>query len=468
MFETLSDKLQRVFKMLRGEGRLSEANIAEPLGEIRRALLEADVSQQVAEDVIGAIRERALGQEVMTSLSPAEQVVKILRDELLTVLGGEAKLNLKSNRPPAVVLMAGLQGSGKTTSSAKLARFLRQQGHRPILVSVDVYRPAAREQLALLAQQIPASLYAGDGAVPAGGVEPPDRDQATAWVLELARGARREAIRQGCDVLIVDTAGRLHIDERLMGEMRELKALLVPQEIFFVADAMTGQDAVRSAKAFHDQLALTGIILTKMDGDSRGGAALSIRRITGQPIKFMGTSERLDGLEIFHPDRIVGRILGMGDILSLIERAEQTVDRREAMEIEKRMRTDSFTLADFRDQLKQVRKLGSMESLIKMLPRVGPFQQLHKVSSQVDESQIAHVEAIINSMTEQERLHHQVINGSRRKRIARGSGRSVQDVNQVLKQYVQMRKMFKSVSASSFLTKKLMGANLPNLSGPPE
>ncbi|MGH9485113.1 MAG: signal recognition particle protein [Terriglobales bacterium] len=462
MFESLSDKLQRVFKTLRGEGRLSETNIAEPLNEIRLALLEADVSETVAGEMLAAIRERALGQEVLTSLSPAEQVVKILRDELLEVLGGEAKLNLKTNRPPAVVLMAGLQGSGKTTSSGKLARFLREQGHRPLLVSVDVYRPAAREQLALLAQQIPAPLFAGTNVV-AEGTESASQQQSTGWVLELAKGAKREAVRQGCDVLIVDTAGRLHIDESLMGEMGQLKALLSPQEILFVADAMTGQDAVRSAKAFHDQLALTGVILTKMDGDSRGGAALSIRRITGQPIKFMGTSERLDGLEIFHPDRIASRILGMGDILSLIERAEATVDRRAALEMEKRMRTDSFTLADFRDQLKQVRKLGSMESLIKMLPRVGPFQQLHKASSQVDESQISRVEAIINSMTEQERLRHQVLNGSRRKRIARGAGVSVQDVNLVLKQYVQMRKMFKSVSTSSFLTKKLMGANLPNL-----
>ena len=309
--------------------------------------------------------------------------------------------------------------------------------------------------MALLGEQITAPLFSGATVLAEAG-------QATATVLELARGARREATRQGCDVLIVDTAGRLHIDENLMHEMRELKALLTPQEILFVADAMTGQDAVRSADAFHRQLALTGIILTKMDGDSRGGAALSARRITGQPIKFMGTSERLDGLEVFHPDRIAGRILGMGDILSLIERAEQTVDKRQALELEKRMRTDSFTLADFRDQLGQVKKLGSLESLVKMLPRVGPFQQLHQASSQVDEGQITRVEAIINSMTQQERMHHQVINGARRKRIARGSGTSVQDVNMVLKQYVQMRKMFKSVSASSFLTKKLMGSRLSN------
>jgi len=460
MFETLSDKLQRVFKTLRGEGRLSEANIAEPLAEIRLALLEADVHQQVADEMVEAIRARALGQEVMNSLSPAEQVVKILRDELLEVLGGEAKLNLKTPRPPAVVLMAGLQGSGKTTSSGKLALWLRQQGHRPLLVSVDVYRPAARQQLALLAEQLPAPLFGGE-AVVAGLGDAPSAADATAVVLELARGARREAVRQGCDVLIVDTAGRLHVDEGLMGEMRELKQLLAPQEILFVADAMTGQDAVRSARAFHEQLALTGVVLTKMDGDSRGGAALSIRRVTGQPIKFLGTSERLDGLEVFHPDRIAGRILGMGDILSLIERAEQTVDRKQAQELEQRLRTDSFTLADFRDQLRQVRKLGPLENLIKMLPRVGPFQELHRASGAVDEGQIARVEAIINSMTQQERLHHQVINGSRRKRIARGSGVSVQEVNQVLKQYVQMRKMFKSVAGSSFLSKKLMNSRLP-------
>lgn len=456
MFETLTDKLQRVFKTLRGEGRLTEANISEPLAEIRLALLEADVSLPVAEEMTEAIRTRALGQEVMNALSPAEHVVKILRDELLEVLGGEAKLNLKTSQPPATILMAGLQGSGKTTSSAKLARWLRDQGHRPLLVSVDVYRPAAREQLALLAGQLEAPLFAGDD------IAAKAADNATGTVLELARGARREAVRRGCDIMIVDTAGRLHVDEGLMGEMRQLKQSLSPQEILFVADAMTGQDAVRSAEAFHRQLALTGVILTKMDGDSRGGAALSIRRITGQPIKFMGTSERLEGLEVFHPDRIAGRILGMGDILSLIERAEQTVDRRQAMEMEKRMRTDSFTLADFRDQLRQVKKLGSLESLIKMLPRVGPFQNLHKVSSQVDEGQIARTEAIINSMTEQERLHHQIINGSRRRRIAHGSGVSVQEVNQVLKQYVQMRKMFKSVASSPFLGKKLMNAKLPN------
>lgn len=457
MFENLSDKLQRVFKTLRGEGRLTEANIAEPLNELRLALLEADVHYQIANELVEAIRQKALGQEVMTALSPAEQVIKILRDELMALLGGEAKLNVKASRPPAVILMAGLQGSGKTTTSAKLGALLRKQGHRPMLVSVDVYRPAAREQLAVLAGQIGVPILAG--------AEPIERLQnggkPTEAVLDLARAARREAFNNGCDILIVDTAGRLHIDESLMEEMAQLKSLLSPNEILFVADAMTGQDAVNSASQFHQRLALTGIVLTKMDGDSRGGAALSIRRITGQPIKFLGTSERTDGLEVFHPDRIVSRILGMGDILTLIERAEETVDRKKAQELEKKLRTDSFSLEDFRDQLGQVRKLGPLENLMKMLPRVGMFQDLQRASTEVDEKQILRVEAIINSMTRKERLNHQLINGSRRRRIARGSGTSVQEVNQVLKQYLQMRKMFKSVTSSSFMAKRLMNMRMP-------
>lgn len=457
MFENLSDKLQRVFKTLRGEGRLTEANIAEPLNELRLALLEADVHYQIANEMVEAIRQKALGQEVMTALSPAEQVIKILRDELMTLLGGEAKLNVKASRPPAVVLMAGLQGSGKTTTSAKLGALLRKQGHRPMLVSVDVYRPAAREQLAILAGQTGVPILAGAEQMErlAQGGNPTDA------VIELAKAARREAFNNGCDVLIVDTAGRLHIDESLMEEMAQLKSLLSPNEILFVADAMTGQDAVNSASQFHQRLALTGIVLTKMDGDSRGGAALSIRRITGQPIKFLGTSERTDGLEVFHPDRIVSRILGMGDILTLIERAEETVDRKKAQELEKKLRTDSFSLEDFRDQLGQVRKLGPLDNLLKMLPRVGMFQDLQRASTEVDEKQILRVEAIINSMTRKERLNHQLINGSRRRRIARGSGTSVQEVNQVLKQYLQMRKMFKSVTSSSFMAKRLMNMRMP-------
>jgi len=457
MFENLSDRLQGVFKTLRGEGRLTEVNVAATLQAVRTALLEADVNVQVADDLVAALRDKALGQEVLSTLSPAEQVIKLLRDELLRLLGGDAaRLNLKTSQPPATLLMAGLQGSGKTTTSAKLAHFLRQNGHRPMLVSVDLYRPAAREQLAILAAELKAPLHSGDEALAKAGGE-----AGTPAVLEIARAARRDAFNRGCDVLIVDTAGRLHIDDALMGEMRQLKQLLNPTEILFVADAMTGQDAVRSAAEFHRQLQLTGVVLTKMDGDSRGGAALSIRRVTGQPIKLIGTSERTDGLELFHPDRIVSRILGMGDILSLIERAEQAIDRKQQEELERKLRSDGFTLADFRGQLQQVRKLGSLESLVKMLPRVGPFQQLQKASTQVDEKQLGRVEAIIGSMTEEERQHHQIINGSRRKRIARGSGTSVQEVNQVLKQYVDMRKMFKSVSGSSFLRKKLMGVRPP-------
>ncbi len=458
MFETLSDKLQRVFKNLRGEGRLTEENMGPTLEEIRLALLEADVNHQIVDDLLGHIRQRALGTEVMTSLSPAEQVVKILRDELLGLLGGgdAARLNVKASQPPAVILMAGLQGSGKTTTSTKLAVWLRKRGHRPMLVSVDVYRPAARDQLAVLAKETSTPIFVGEQIMEKAG-----EAAGTATVLELAKTARREAFSNGCDVLIVDTAGRLHVDESLMSEMRQLKQTLNPGEILFVADAMIGQDAVHSAQAFHQQLSITGVVLTKMDGDSRGGAALSIRRITGQPIKFIGISERPDGLDVFHPDRIVGRILGMGDILGLIERAEEVVDKKKAAELEKKLRTDGFTLDDFRDQLRQIRKLGPLENVLKMLPRIGPFQDMQKMSGQVDEKQIGRVEAIINSMTAEERQHHQVINGSRRKRIAQGSGTSVQEVNQVLKQYVQMRKMFKSVSSSSFMSRRLMNMRLP-------
>ncbi len=453
MFDSLTDRLQRVFKNLRGEGKISEANIGDTLEAVRLALLDADVHHAVVDQVVGDLRVKALGQEVMASLSPAEQVVKILRDELLEVLGRQtAKLNLKTSRPPAVILMAGLQGSGKTTTCAKLARMLRQQGHRPYLVSVDVYRPAAREQLALLAGQAETPVFAG---APASG----DPTQA---VLELARAARREAVNRGCDVLLVDTAGRLHLDDALMSEMRQLKELLAPNEILFVADAMTGQDAARSAGEFHRQLQFSGAVLTKMDGDSRGGAALSIHHVTGQPIKFLGSSERLDGLEVFHPDRIVGRILGMGDILTLIERAESAVDKQQAAELEKKLQSDAFSLEDFRDQLRQVRKLGPLDSLMKMMPKVGPFAALQgRGRPEVDEGQLTRIEAIINSMTAEERRRHQVINGSRRKRIARGSGTSVQEVNQLLKQYVQMRKMFKTFSASPFLRKRMMDMDLP-------
>jgi signal recognition particle subunit SRP54 len=348
--------------------------------------------------------------------------------------------------------MAGLQGSGKTTTSGKLANWLKNGGHRPLLVSVDVYRPAAREQLKVVAAAIKANLYEGEVG-----------EANTATVVRLAQEARREAINSGCDVLIVDTAGRLHIDDQLMDEMQSLKRLLNPQEILFVADSMTGQDAVNSADEFHKKLTLTGVVLTKMDGDARGGAALSIRQVTGQPIKFIGIGEKYDALEPFHPDRIVSRILGMGDILSLIEKAESQIDKKKAQELAtKAFSGDGFSLEDFRDQLRQVRKMGSLQSLMGMLPSVGAFSGLQKAADKVDEKQINRVEAIINSMTGFERNHHEAINGSRRKRIARGSGTSVQEVNNLLRQYAQMRKMFKQMGKPSF-ARRMAGMKFPGM-----
>src|SRR5579872_6661109 len=452
MFENLSEKLQRAFKNLRGQGKLSEENIGEALREIRLALLEADVNFKVVKQLIDNIREKALGTAVMTALSPGEQVVKIVRDELVSVLGTDTARIKFASQPPTVVLMAGLQGSGKTTTSGKLANWFRNGGHRPLLVSVDVYRPAAREQLKVVAQAIKANIYEGQVA-----------EANTATVERLAKEARREAMNTGSDVLIVDTAGRLHIDEQLMEEMQSLKKLLNPQEILFVADAMTGQDAVKSAEEFHQKLTLTGVVLTKMDGDARGGAALSIRQVTGQPIKFIGTGEKYDALEPFHPDRIVSRILGMGDILSLIERAEEKMDKKKAQEMAARAMTgDGFSLEDFRDQLRSVKKMGSIQNIMGMLPSIGPFAGLQKHADKVDEKQIDRVEAIISSMTMHERNHHEVINGSRRKRIARGSGTSVQEVNNLLRQYAQMRKMFKQMGKASF-ARKLAGMKLPGM-----
>jgi signal recognition particle subunit SRP54 len=443
MFENLQERLQRTFKSLRGQAVLSEENIHETLRELRLALLEADVNFKVVKQFIDQVQAKAVGQQVMTSLSPGEQVIKIVRDELVTVLGQDTARVKFASQPPTVVLMAGLQGSGKTTTSGKLAHWFKNGGHRPLLVSVDVYRPAAREQLKVVALAIKAQIYQGEVS-----------DANTPTVERLAKEARREAINSGCDVLIVDTAGRLHIDDQLMDEMQSLKKLLNPSEILFVADAMTGQDAVRSADEFHKKLSLTGVVLTKMDGDARGGAALSIRQVTGAPIKFIGVGERYDALEPFHPDRIVSRILGMGDILSLIERAEQTVDKKKAQDIAARaLSGDGFSLEDFRDQLRQVRKMGSIQSLMGMLPSIGPFAGLQKHADQVDEKQINRVEAIINSMTAHERSHHDVINGSRRKRIARGSGTTVQEVNHLLRQYAQMRKMFKQMGKGNMMRK---------------
>jgi signal recognition particle subunit SRP54 len=452
MFENLSDKLQRAFKSLRGQGTLTEENMNEALREIRMALLEADVNFKVVKELIEHIREKALGQEVLTSLSPAEQVVKIVRDEMIKILGTDTAKVKFASQPPSVILMAGLQGSGKTTTSGKLANWLKKGGHRPMLVSVDVYRPAAREQLKVVAQAVGSHIYEGTVS-----------EANTATVERLVKEARREAINNGCDVLIVDTAGRLHIDEQLMDEMQSLKKLLNPQEILFVADAMTGQDAVKSADEFHKKLSLTGVVLTKMDGDARGGAALSIRNVTGQPIKFMGVGEKYDALEPFHPDRIVGRILGMGDILSLIEKAEEKLDKKKSEDFaRKALSGDGFSLEDFRDQLRQVKKLGSLQSIMGMMPKIGPFANMQQVADKVDEKEITRVEAIINSMTAYEREHHEAINGSRRKRIARGSGTSVQEVNHLLRQYAQMKKMFKSMSKPSF-AKRFAGMKLPGM-----
>src|SRR5579864_7263445 len=444
MFDILSDKLQRVFKTLRGEGKLSAENMDAALREIRVALLEADVHFRVVKQFIEAVKEQAMGQEVLTALSPTQQVIKIVRDEMVKMLGThQAKLRM-ANEPPSVFMIVGLQGAGKTTSTAKLARWLSKNGSSPLMVSVDVYRPAARKQLSILARDLKLPIYEGT----------PEETQP----LELARSARKEAIQTGRDVVLVDTAGRLHIDEDLMTELSQLKELLAPVEILFVADAMTGQDAVKSADEFHKRLGITGVILTKMDGDARGGAALSIRHVTGQPLKFVGVGEKFDALEPFHPDRAANRILGMGDILSLIEKASEEIDQKKSVEMQRKLLENDFTLEDFRDQLKQVRKLGPLQNLLGMMPKMGMLKDLKDVK--VDENEINRVVAIIDSMTPKERDNHMIINGSRRRRIAKGSGTSVQEVNQLLKQYAEARKMMKMVSGG-LLGKKMGKMKLP-------
>jgi signal recognition particle subunit SRP54 len=444
MFDNLSDKLQRVFKNLRGEGKLSAENMESALREIRLALLEADVNFRVVKQLIENIKAKAMGEEVLSALSPTQQVVKIVHEELIKILGShESKLRF-ANEPPSVFLIVGLQGSGKTTSAGKLARWLSKNGHRPMLVSVDVYRPAARDQLRVIAREIGQSIYEG---------VPEEK-----LPLDLARSARREAVNNGRDVLLVDTAGRLHIDDQLMTELKQLKEQLNPVEILFVADAMTGQDAVKSADEFHKQLGITGVILTKMDGDARGGAALSIRNVTGQPLKFVGVGEKSDALEPFHPDRAANRILGMGDILSFIEKASTELDQKKAVEMQRKLIENEFTLEDFRDQLRQIRKLGPLSGLLDMMPKVGMLKQLKDVK--VDEKEINRVVAIIDSMTPKERNNHMIINGSRRRRIARGSGTSVQEVNQLLKQYGEARKMMKSLSGG-FMGRKLGKMKMP-------
>jgi signal recognition particle subunit SRP54 len=432
MFDNLSAKLQRVFKNLRGEGRLTAENMETALREVRVALLEADVNFKVVKQLIESVKTRAMGQEVLNSLSPSQQVIGIINEELIKVLGShESKLRF-ANEPPSVFLIVGLQGSGKTTSTGKLARWLTKNGHRPQMVSVDIYRPAAREQLAIIARDIKVPIYPGT---------PEEKAPA-----ELARSARREAVNNGRDVLLVDTAGRLHIDDQLMTELKELKAQLNPVEILFVADAMTGQDAVKSADEFHKQLGITGVILTKMDGDARGGAALSIRSVTGQPLKFVGIGEKSDAFESFHPDRAASRILGMGDIVSFVEKAQEAFNMKEQEEMQRKLIDNEFTLEDFRDQLKSLRKLGSLDSILKMMPKVGMMKELQGM--QPDEKELTRIVAIIDSMTPRERDNHMIINGSRRRRIARGSGTSVNEVNNLLKQYGQARKMMKSLSGN--------------------
>lgn len=433
MFESLQEKFQGVFKNLRFQGTLDEAAVDEVLREVRMALLEADVNIKVVKDLLDRVKVKALSLEARSNLTPLQEIVRIVRDELIDILGRTESLLTYSKDYPTVFLMVGLQGSGKTTSSGKLALWLQKKKRRPMLVSTDVYRPAAREQLAVIAGETGTPIFKGEG------LNSP---------VEIALAAKKDAADRGHDVLIVDTAGRLHIDEQLMQEVSELQLKLRPSEILLVADAMIGQDAVRSAQEFHERLGTSGVVLTKMDGDARGGAALSIHYVTGQPVKFIGSGEKYDALDVFYPDRIVSRILGMGDVLSLIERAEEAIDKEKALEVHQKLRTDSFTLADFREQMRQVRKMGPLEQVLGMLPKVGMLK--NAANLHVDEKELTRLDAMIGSMTIQERINHEIINGKRRKRIAKGSGTSVQQVNQLLKQYVQARKMMKSMSQSFF------------------
>jgi signal recognition particle subunit SRP54 len=432
MLDGLSSRLQHTLRNLKGEGRVSERHIQETMREIRMALLEADVNFKVVKEFVATLREKALGRDVLESLTPAQQVIKIVRDELVDLLGRDPVPLEFKKQPPSVFMMVGLQGSGKTTTTGKLALWLSRKGRRPLVVSTDVYRPAAIEQLSIIGRAIDIPVFESESRDP----------------VEIASEAWRHCRNMGYDSLIIDTAGRLHIDEALMDELERIRAEVEPQETLLVADAMTGQDAVNSASEFNRRMELTGVILTKLDGDARGGAALSIRAVTGTPIKFIGVGEKYDALEPFHPDRLAGRILGMGDILTLIEKAEEAADERQAQEVLDKIRKDQFTLEDFRDQLRQIRKLGPLEQIIGMLPQVGPLKGLDRL--QFDEKQLNHFEAIINSMTPKERIHHKLIDGSRRKRIARGSGRPVSEVNRLIKQYVQARKMMKTMSKGLF------------------
>lgn len=432
MFSTLGDRLQGVLSRLRGRGKLTEKDVEAALREVRLALLEADVNFKVARDFINKVKERAVGTEVLESLTPGQQVVKIVYEELTELMGGQqAPLRLKSSREkPAVLLLAGLQGAGKTTSAAKLAVYLKRQGRRPLMVSCDVYRPAAIKQLIVLGEQIGVPVYA---------------DESSNDPVAIANSALQQAKANGNDVLIVDTAGRLHIDDEMMEEITNLKELLAPDEILLVVDAMTGQEAVNVAKSFDERLELDGVILTKLDGDARGGAALSVKAVTGKPIKFTGVGEKTDALEPFHPDRMARRILGMGDVLTLIEKAEQAMDEETRQRMADRLLTAEFDLEDFLEQLRQVRNMGPLDQLLGMIPGLAGAKQLKGL--QIDENELKRVEAVIQSMTPKERRNPEIINGSRRRRIAAGSGTRVQDVNRLLKQFDQTKRMMKQLGA---------------------
>ena len=443
MFGGLTEKLANAFKKFRNKGKLTEDDVKEGMREVKLALLEADVNFKVVKEFVKAVTERAVGAQVLESLVPAQQIVKIVNEELVKLMGGETpKVNI-SPKPPTVVMMVGLQGAGKTTHSAKIASYYKKKGKSPLLVACDVYRPAAVDQLKIVGESANIPVFSmGTKISP----------------VEIAKAGVEYAKKNGHDMVFIDTAGRLHIDEELMAELVKIKAAVDPMEILLVVDAMLGQDAVNVAKTFNDLLDITGVVLTKMDGDTRGGAALSVKYITGKPIKFIGTGEKLDALELFHPDRMASRILGMGDILSLIEKAEQAYDEKNARELEKKMREQTFSLEDFLDQMHQLKKMGNLDQLIGMIPgaNAGALK-----NAQIDEGQMAKTEAIILSMTKQERLHPEVINGSRRKRIANGSGTSVEDVNRLLKQFDQMKKMMKQLSGMGKRRGGLGGLKLP-------
>ena len=430
MFESLSTRLQDVFRNLRGEARLTEGTVEAALREIRLALLEADVNFKVVKAFVDRVRDRAMDQEVLRSLTPSQHVVRIVRDEMLALFGDAAGGLSPTQKSPRVIMLLGLQGSGKTTTAGKLGRWLARQGRHPMLVSTDVRRPAAIQQLTVLGQKAELRVH-----------DPAETDP-----LARATGALTEARNTGFDVVIVDTAGRLHIDDALMVELEAIKAAVDPADRLFVADAMTGQDAIKSAGEFNRRIGVTGVVLTKLDGDARGGAALSGVSVVGVPIAFVGSGERLEDLEVFHPERVVSRVLGMGDVLSLIEKAEQAIDIEDAERLEEKLRNDEFTLEDFRDQLRTIRKMGPLESIIGMIPGMGNIKQL--AENKPDESQLNRVEAIIGSMTPGERRNHQIITGSRRKRIAKGSGTSVEEVNRLLKQFIEMRKMLKALGVA--------------------